>query len=167
MSDSILDEIEVRPLRSEDFDNLVHLDSILLKSEKRRAYWEKKFAVFRLRHPNLSLVAMHQDKLIGYIMGNISGWEFGIPAGTGWVEIMGVDPGYQRKGMARRMMDELMIQFQTLGIKTVYTMIRAKDENIKKGKHQEGVSIRGFQGRQYGAVGKRTVGAAPNSKFKM
>jgi ribosomal protein S18 acetylase RimI-like enzyme len=132
MSDSISNEIEIRPLRSEDFDSLVQLDSVLLKSEERYAYWEKKFAAFRLRHPNLSLVTIHQGKLIGYIMGNISGWEFGIPAGTGWIEIMGVDPDYQRQGIARRMMDELMNQFRTLGVKTVYTMIGAKDEHIRK-----------------------------------
>ena len=132
MSNAIKNEIEIRPLRSEDFDSLVQLDSILLKSEERRAYWEKKFAAFRLRHPNLSLVVIQEGKLIGYIMGNISGWEFGIPAGTGWVEIMGVDPDYQRRGIARRMMDELMTQFRTLGVKTVYTMIGALDEHIKK-----------------------------------
>ncbi len=131
MSTSIEDKITIRPLKSDDFDKLVHLDSILLGSEKRRSYWEKKFAIFRLRHPNLSLVATLENKLVGYIMGNISGWEFGVAEGVGWVELMGIDPEYQRKGIARDLTQELMRQFKELKTETVYTMIVAEDTHIR------------------------------------
>ncbi|MBU0519613.1 GNAT family N-acetyltransferase [bacterium] len=126
------DRLNVKPLKPEDFDALVELDSVILGSYKRKEYWEKKLAIFRLRHPNLSLVAYKDDKLAGYIMGNISGWEFGVMAGIGWVELIGVDPNAQRKGIGRELTDELLHQFQTLGVKKVYTMVLAKDVNLRK-----------------------------------
>jgi len=125
------ENLNVRPLRPEDFEALVELDSVILGSYKRKEYWEKKFAVFRLRHPNLSLVAYRDDQLVGYIMGNISGWEFGVMAGIGWVELLGVDPNAQRKGVGRELTEELLHQFRTLDVKKVYTMILAKDVNIR------------------------------------
>jgi ribosomal protein S18 acetylase RimI-like enzyme len=130
MTTTIREKLTIRPLMSGDFDELVHLDSVLLGSEKRRAYWEKKFAVFRLRHPNLSMVATLDNKLVGYIMGNISGWEFGVSAGVGWVELMGVDPDLQRQGVAKVMIQELMHQFKELKTETVFTMIVAHDTHI-------------------------------------
>ncbi len=131
MTESKKDKIVIRTLSSDDYDGLVRLDAILLGSEKRREYWEKKFAIFRLRHPNLSLVATINDQVVGFIMGNISGWEFGVSAGIGWVELMGVHPDYQRKGVAKEMMNDLLKQFKTLDVKTVYTMIVASDSHIK------------------------------------
>ncbi len=131
MGDSKSENLTIRPLIPGDFDDLVHLDSILLGGEKRREYWEKKFAIFRLRHPNLSLVAVIEDRLGGYIMGNISGWEFGVSAGIGWVELLGVHPDFQRKGIASEMIKELLAQFKTLKVETVYTLIVAKDTHIR------------------------------------
>ncbi len=131
MSAEKSDSLVIRPLQANDFDDLVHLDSVLLGSQKRREYWEKKFAVFRLRHPNLSLVAVRDGRLIGYVMGNISGWEFGVSAGIGWIELVGVHPDEQRRGVARKMVEELLHQFKTLEVKTVYTMVKTEDKQIR------------------------------------
>lgn len=131
MSESKEEQVKIRPLQATDFDALVHLDSILIGSEKRREYWEKKFAVFRLRHPNLSLVAIRGSHLIGYVMGNISGWEFGVSAGIGWIELIGTHPDEQRKGIARELTEELLHQFKTLGVEMVYTMVVAKDTSLR------------------------------------
>lgn len=115
--------LKVRILKSDDFESLVKLDSKLRGGENRKDYWEKKFAIFRMRHPNLSLVATVEDTVVGYVMGNISGWEFGVPAGIGWVELIGVDTEHRREGVARALIEELFRQFDTLDVTRVYTMI--------------------------------------------
>lgn len=125
MAESNSNNLDIRLLRSDDFDALVQLDSKLRGGEMRREYWEKKFAIFRLRHPNLSVVASHDERVVGYAMGNISGWEFGVKAGIGWIELIGIDPEYRRRGVARDLVEELLRQFQALQVKTVYTMITA------------------------------------------
>lgn len=138
MADTPRDEIAVRPLKSEDFDALVQLDGILLQGEDRKEYWEKKFAVFRLRHPNLSLVATVDERVVGYVMGNISGWEFGVRSGIGWVELIGVHPDVQRGGIAKELTLELLRQFKALNVKTVYTMVMASDPIIRRLFHSVG-----------------------------
>ncbi|MCX6640837.1 MAG: GNAT family N-acetyltransferase [bacterium] len=124
--------IKVRLLKADDFDALVQLDSKLRGGENRREYWEKKFAIFRLRHPNLSLVATLNEILVGYAMGNISGWEFGVSAGIGWVELIGTDPEYRRHHVASELIEELLHQFRTLKVESVYTLFTAANEEMRK-----------------------------------
>lgn len=141
MSGSIPNDLEIRPLKSDDFNGVVELDSKLLGGESRHEYWEKKFAVFRLRHPNLSLVATIGDRVVGCVMGNISGWEFGVSAGVGWVELIGVDQEYRREGVARALIDELLRQFRTLNVKTVYTMFDSNDSGSRDFFHTAGFKV--------------------------
>ncbi|TKJ36940.1 hypothetical protein CEE37_14600 [candidate division LCP-89 bacterium B3_LCP] len=125
-------ELAIRPLKADDFDSVVQLDSRLLGGERRHEYWEKKFAVFRMRHPNLSLVATMDNHIVGCVMGNISGWEFGVSAGTGWVELIGVDQEYRRKRVAAELIRELLVQFATLNVKCVYTMFDSEDKSSRE-----------------------------------
>ena len=138
MSELKKEDLDIRLLKADDFDALVQLDSLLLIGEERKDYWEKKFAVFRLRHPNLSLVATIGDRVVGYVMGNISGWEFGVKSGIGWVELIGVHPDAQKKGVAKEMTLELLKQFKALNVKVVYTMVVATDPVIRRLFHSVG-----------------------------
>lgn len=119
--------VKIRPLKAGDFEALVELDKKLVTGENRHDYWEKKFAVFRMRHPNLSLVATKDDRVVGCVMGNISGWEFGVKAGIGWVEMIGVDPEYQRSGIAKNLIMELLRQFKSLNVKKIYTILDGRN----------------------------------------
>lgn len=141
MAESGVDNLVVRPLKSKDFDGVVELDSKLLGGENRHDYWEKKFAVFRMRHPNLSLVALVDDRVIGCVMGNISGWEFGVSAGIGWLELIGVDQEYRRGGIARTLIDELLKQFKKLNVKRVYTMFDTNDAGSRDFFHSAGFKV--------------------------
>lgn len=138
MAKSSPENLNIRPLKSDDFDALVQLDSKLREGETRREYWEKKFAIFRLRHPNLSLVALLNDQIVGYAMGNISGWEFGVKAGIGWLELIGVDPEHRHGGIARALVLELLRQFETLQVKTIYTTFHSDNTEMREFFHSVG-----------------------------
>ena len=36
--------------------------------------------------------------MVGFVLGDVRGWEYGMPPG-GWIDIMGVDPQFQRRGI--------------------------------------------------------------------
>ena len=57
----------IRKLRTELLQEDDRFRHIRARLTERREYWEKKFAIFRLRRPNLSLVAVIEDRLGGYI----------------------------------------------------------------------------------------------------
>ncbi len=48
------------------------------------------------------------SKVVGFILGDASGWEYGVPANIGWIDTIGVDPAYQKKGVARILIQEML-----------------------------------------------------------
>jgi GNAT superfamily N-acetyltransferase len=48
-------------------------------------------------------------------MGYVSGWEFGVPDTIGWIDTLGVDPAYQRRGIGRALFKALIENFKHSG----------------------------------------------------
>jgi N-acetylglutamate synthase-like GNAT family acetyltransferase len=69
------------------------------------------------------LVAEVEGRVVGFILGDISGWEFGVPDTIGWIDTIGVDPSYQRKGLGTALAHELINNLKALGVKTIYTLV--------------------------------------------
>jgi len=80
--------------------------------------------------PPTGIVAQLDDKVIGFILGEVSGWEFGVPASVGWIDTIGVDPEYQKRGVAKALMDELIKNFRTAGVKNIYTLVNWSDWDL-------------------------------------
>src|SRR4030065_2926061 len=102
-----LENVNIRPLRKEDLDAIVEIDEKVL-GEKRRDYWEKKLQMMDDKASQVSLGAEVQGKVLGFILGDISGWEFGVPDTIGWIDTMGVDPVHQKKGLGTALARELI-----------------------------------------------------------
>jgi ribosomal protein S18 acetylase RimI-like enzyme len=47
-------------------------------------------------------------KVVGFILGDASGWEYGVPNTVGWIDTIGVHPDYQKKGIARALLMEMV-----------------------------------------------------------
>ena len=78
-------------------------------------FWENPGKIFGKRewsrsvspqYPHSCLVAELEGKVIGFILGEVSGWEFGVPDTIGWINTIGVDPAYQHRGVAKRLGEE-------------------------------------------------------------
>ena len=52
---------------------------------------------------------------MGFIMGYVSGWEFGVPDTIGWIDTLGVDPAYQRRGIGTALFKALIENFKYTG----------------------------------------------------
>jgi ribosomal protein S18 acetylase RimI-like enzyme len=109
----ILKEVKIRVLSENDLDAVVEIDKKILGKEKR-AFWKRKMAYADI-YPRPALVAELEGKVVGFIMGYVSGWEFGVPDTIGWIDTLGVDPAYQRRGIGRALFNALIENFKHSG----------------------------------------------------
>ena len=109
----VLKEAKIRVLNENDLDAVVEIDKKVLGKE-RRAFWKRKMAYADI-YPRPALVAELEGKVVGFIMGYVSGWEFGVPDTIGWIDTLGVDPAYQRRGIGRALFNALIENFKHSG----------------------------------------------------
>ncbi len=109
----IPDEIKIRALDENDLDAVVKIDKKTLGKD-RRAYWKRKIAYAGI-YPRPSLIAELNGKVVGFILGYVSGWEFGVPDFVGWIDALGVDPAFQRSGVGKALFNALIEVFRRSG----------------------------------------------------
>lgn len=114
--------LSIRVMRQKDISVIAAIDKRVLGKE-RREYWAQKLEHSRRESPITPLVAEMDGKVVGFIIGYTSWWEYGVPDNIGWVDTIGVDPLFQKKGVARALAGELFKNFKKLGVDTVYTMV--------------------------------------------
>ncbi len=131
MGEDFLSEINVRPMIIEDLDAIIEIDYKVL-GKLRPDYWKKKLELPNLRYPLSCLVAEHAGKVIGFIIGEVSGWEFGVPDTIGWISTIGVDPEYQHRGVARELSQEFIKNLKAIGVSIVYTLVNWSDWDLLK-----------------------------------
>ena len=129
MKDDLLQKINIRELKSDDLDSIVEIDYRVLGT-KRPSYWQQK--IEEMEHEQLpkSQVAELEGKVVGFIMGAVSGWEFGMPNTTGWIDTIGVYPDYQKKGIATRLFTAILEEFKKDGVENIYTLVKWEDWDL-------------------------------------
>jgi predicted N-acetyltransferase YhbS len=132
-----LENVKIRTLKKEDLDAIVEIDEKVL-GEYRRDYWERKLELMNNKFSQISLVAEIEGKVVGFILGDVSGWEFGVPETIGWIETIGVDPGYQKKKLATSLAHELINNLKATGVKTIYTLVSWNDWDLLQFFHAMG-----------------------------
>ncbi len=132
-----LENVIIRTLKKEDLDAIVEIDEKVL-GEKRRNYWERKLELMNNKASQISLVTEVEGKVVGFILGDISGWEFGVPDTIGWIDTIGVEPVYQKKGLATALAHELIEKLKTIGVKTIYTLVSWNDWDLLQFFHAMG-----------------------------
>jgi ribosomal protein S18 acetylase RimI-like enzyme len=131
MEEDFLAKLNIRPLIIGDLDAIVEIDRKVL-GKVRKDFWRKKIELPNPRYPLSGLVAELEGKVIGFIVGEVSGWEFGIPETVGWISTIGVDPDYQHKGAARKLSQEFIKNLKTIGVSVVYTLVNWSDWDLLK-----------------------------------
>jgi predicted N-acetyltransferase YhbS len=134
-----LENVKIRTLKREDLDAIVEIDERVL-GENRRNYWERKLELMNNKSSPISLVAEMEGKVVGFILGDVSGWEFGVPETIGWIDTIGIDPASQKKGLATALARELIQNLKALGVKTIYTLVSWNDWDLLQFFHAMGFS---------------------------
>jgi ribosomal protein S18 acetylase RimI-like enzyme len=114
-----------------DLDEIVSID-IKVLTKPRPEYWQMKLDIVE-KHPQISaLVAEVHGKVVGFIIGGASRWEYGVPENIGWIDTIGVDPDYQRQGIARRLFAHMTESLKKSGVDTMYTFVTRRDWRLLK-----------------------------------
>jgi len=116
----------IRTIVPSDLDRVVEID-IKVLGKPRPEYWEMKLELVKKRSQISSLVAELNGKVIGFIIGGASRWEYGVPENIGWIDTIGVDPDYQRKGIAKILFTEMTNKLKKLGVDTIITFVKRRD----------------------------------------
>jgi ribosomal protein S18 acetylase RimI-like enzyme len=131
MEEDFLAKLSIRPLTIDDLDAIVEIDRKVL-GQARQDYWRKEMKFPTPPYPRSGLAAEVEGRVIGFILGEVSGWEFGVPETVGWISTIGVDPDYQHRGVARRLSQEFIQNFRAFGVKVVYTLVNWSDWDLLK-----------------------------------
>ena len=129
MHDDFLKRVSLRPIGSSHGEDIVEIDQRIL-GKKRQSFWKKKVMAVESNSPPTGIVAELENKVIGFIFGEVSAWEFGVPASVGWIDTLGVDPKYQNRGVAKALMEVLIKNFREAGVKNIYTLVNWDDWDL-------------------------------------
>ena len=120
--------VKIRPLALDNIKDIVRIEKRIegelgLINEERMEYLKEatRYNIER-SDPMLSLGAELDGSIVGFIIGEIRIWEFGIGEKTGWIRILAVDPDFQRRGIGRKLGEALLEHFERRRIKRVRTM---------------------------------------------
>ena len=134
-----LENMKIRPLKKGDLKTIIEIDEKVL-GENRRDYWKRKFSLMDDKASKVSLVAEMEGKVVGFILGDVSGWEFGVPDTVGWIDTIGIDPAYQKRRLATALANEMINKLRALGVRTIYTLVNWDNWDLLQFFHAMGFS---------------------------
>jgi ribosomal protein S18 acetylase RimI-like enzyme len=116
---------------STDLDQIIAID-IKVLGKPRPDYWKMKIESADVDAPVSSLVAEMEGRIVGFIIGGVSRWEYGIPENIGWIDTIGVDPGCQRRGIAKLLFTEMTNNLRQAGVDKINTFVKRLDWKLLK-----------------------------------
>ena len=126
-------ELSIRIMKKEDVDAIVDIDARIM-GERRPDYYERKCALALDVSCQLvtSLVAVYEQKVIGFVMGNVYLGEFGIPEATASLDTIGVHPDYQEQGVAVEMIKQFISNVKKAQTEYIYALVDWNDWDMLK-----------------------------------
>lgn len=115
-------ELVIRPVEELDIEEIAAIDE-KIGGRYRPEVWEKRLFYYLRRDPEGSFVATAEGKVVGFMLGEVRSGEFGMEEPTGWVEVLGVDPGYQGRSAGRRLAEAMLAHFRAQGAQRVRTLV--------------------------------------------
>jgi len=125
-----IEGIRIREMTEKDMAALVQIDKRITGRDRASSWPQKVSSHFATYYPPLSFVAETNGKVIGFILGVIMGAEYSLPL-SGWINIIGVHPDYQGRGVGRMLTQAFIDGCRHRGIKT-RLMVRQSDDSLRK-----------------------------------
>ena len=121
----------VRPLNELDIEAITRIDE-KVSGRYRPAFWESRVAYYLRRDPEASRVAELDGEVVGFMLGDVRGGEFGLEETSGWIERFGVDPAQRGKGLGRRLFEELAAYFKGAGADRLRTLVDSRQGDTER-----------------------------------
>ncbi len=134
------DKLIIRVMRTNDLDAIIEIDTKVL-GESRRDHWTTKIVKQAESRPHdACLVAEMDGEVIGFILGEVSGWEFKVPNNIGWIDTIAIDLDYQNRGIAKELANACVQNLRKYGVDTIYTLVNWNDWDLLQFFHAMGFS---------------------------
>jgi GNAT superfamily N-acetyltransferase len=121
----------IRRVRSADLAGIIALDEVVTGLAKHD-YWRdilEQYGGARQKN-RFFLIAqpLEQDKVIGFIIGEVRAWEFG-SAPCGWVFALSVESAARLHGVGEALFEAISTEFRNAGLDKMRTMV-ARDNRL-------------------------------------
>jgi ribosomal protein S18 acetylase RimI-like enzyme len=123
--------ISVRNLEQRDLPSIVAIEE-RVTGVARPKYWEQRIEMSEAIRPHwTSLVAELDNRFVGFLFGRTGELEFGLPGTVAWVETIGVDPAYRKRGVARELMEQFLSSAEDHGVKMIFTLVSSGQSEMQ------------------------------------
>lgn len=123
--------VYVREMQRSDLSAIVAIED-RVTGIARMAYWEKRIEISEAIRPHwTSLVAELDNRVVGFLFGRAGELEFGLPGTVAWIETIGVDLAYRRRGVAEALVEQFASSAEDHGIKTVFTLTNTNQTELQ------------------------------------
>jgi ribosomal protein S18 acetylase RimI-like enzyme len=126
---AVAEQVRIRPLNELDIARIVSIDE-RLTGVYRPEVWERRIMYYLRRDPEASQVAELGGKVVGFMLADIRGGEFGLEEPGGWIERFGVDPDFQGRSLGRKLFEAVVEHLKQQGAKTVRTLVEKNDSDL-------------------------------------
>lgn len=119
-------DISVRKMEEKDIGQAANIHRRVLReglTQDMGYAIEELFAAFIEDSPNTCLVAETDEEMVGFIVGSVKEWSFGLER-SGWIEFIEVDPNFMGQGVGNKLGHRLLEYFKSEGIGSVYTSVK-------------------------------------------
>ena len=121
-------KVKIRSMTEADLERIKDIDRALVGPDRVLSWPLTVEADWWLNRPMLNLVAETGDNVVGFLLGDIRGAEYGADT-SGWIDMMGVAPEYQGRGIGRRLVKAFGEEYQRNRVK-VRVVVREDDERL-------------------------------------
>ena len=119
----------IRPLDELDIGAIVRIDE-RISGIYRPDIWEQRAAYYLRRDPDCSQVAELDGKVVGFMLADLRGGEFGLEERTGWIERFGIDPDHRGRDLGKAMFEAILAHMRGEGATSVRTLVDTKDAPV-------------------------------------
>ncbi len=128
-----MSSLQVRPiLDAEDVDAIIAIERAISRSAYRSAAFEEDAATaLEVGESQDHLVAVLEGRVVGFIVGKVSGLEFGSEERIGWINIVGVDPKVRHKGVGQLLGKALLENFRNKNVTRVRTLVAEDSHELQ------------------------------------
>ena len=117
-----MDKVQIRKLHKEDADEISRIYAAITRKSVDSDF-KRVVEAHALRDDGACFIALHQDKVVGFMISYILTAGFGMNK-SAWIATLGVDPNFMGMGIGASLAEEIFKYYKTQGIENVYTSVR-------------------------------------------
>ena len=122
-------KVSIRPMEPEDISGILDIDR-KISGESRAITYRDLFRETLGGEMDVRFVAEKENQMIGFVLAYLTYVREKVTEAC-VIQIFGVDPAYQGKGIAKQLVQKLLEECRTKGIKSVRVMVEERDNPLQ------------------------------------